>query len=106
MAFFVPLAFIDAAWAFSLTVQQGTVDLLKHPNTGCMHDDHTLRALWSLGPSSQDPPIASLEFPCNVPATGCQDRDWGGEPSCGCVTPLASDAPDDSCENCARYYDI
>ena len=71
-----------------------------------MHDDHSLRALWDLGPSAADPIISLDEFPCNVPATGCQDKDWSGAPSCGCDTPLASDAPEDSCANCERHYDV
>ena len=34
MAFFVPLEHIEDAWAFAQEAQQGTLDLLKHPNTG------------------------------------------------------------------------
>ena len=41
-----------------------------------------------------------------MPATGCNDNDFtGGEPSCGCSTPLESDAPADSCKNCDVNYE-
>ena len=73
---------------------------------GCMHDDHGLRIAWSLGKGhSEEPTIETLAFPCNDPATGCNDNDFTGEPSCGCKTPLASDAPQDSCVNCATSYE-
>merc|ERR1712190_673867 len=44
--------------------------------------------------------IYTLQFPCNVPASGCQDNDYSGPPSCGCADQLKSDAPADSCKNC------
>merc|ERR1712139_701598 len=69
---------------------------VKHPNSGCMHDDHGLRKVWE----GTEHTIATLEFPCNFPATGCQDNDYSGPPSCGCAGTLASDAPEDSCTNC------
>ena len=73
---------------------------------GCMHDDHGLRIAWSLGKGhSEEPTIETLAFPCNAPATGCNDNDFTGEPSCGCKTPLASDAPQDNCVNCATSYE-
>jgi len=76
MAFFVPNTFIENAWLYSQSIQ-GKLDLLKvfdaspiknslfntlyhipqHPNTGCMHDDHSLRAMWSLGSSDTTPTI-------------------------------------------------
>jgi len=101
-AFFLPLAMIDAAWEWAQE-NQGYLDLLKHPNTGCMHDDHSVRALW-LTAEDTAPAINVFEFPCNVPATGCNDTIYSGQPSCGCDMPVASDAPADSCENCARTY--
>ena len=106
-AFFVPLALKNAAWAWSQK-NLGHVDIGLHPNTGCMHDDHGLRITWVLGDSDsdEDPTISTLAFPCNVPATGCNDNDFtGGEPSCGCSTPLESDAPADSCKNCDVNYE-
>ena len=27
--------------------------------------------------------LAPVEFPCNVPATGCNDTRWEGPPACG-----------------------
>ena len=105
-AFFVPLAHVGAAWAWA-RAHRVFVDVLLHPNTGCMHDDHSLRARWVLGAASKaDPAIEVLEFPCNVPTTGCQDKDWPGPPSCGCSTPLKSDAPGDSCRNCKVDYHV
>ena len=103
-AFFLPLDYIDEGWAWA-QANQGYLDVLLHPNTGCMHDDHSLRADWIIGPLSDSAPtIHVLEFPCNVPATGCNDTIYPGAPSCGCTVPLDSDAPEDSCENCARVY--
>ena len=84
---------------------QGRVDPYLHPNTGCMHDDHSSRGIWVMAnDTASEPTIAILDFPCNVPATGCNDTQYEGSPSCGCDVPLISDAPDDSCENCARRY--
>lgn len=103
-AFFVPLEYIDVAWAFALSIR-GHLDLLKHPNTGCHHDDHSLRALWAT--DGAVPEILLLNFPCNSPTTGCNDSWWPDmEPSCGCSTPLASDAPEDSCGNCTPSLDV
>merc|ERR1712031_87849 len=70
--------------------------ILSSIQTVCMHDDHGLRKVWE-GTAHT---IATLEFPCNFPATGCQDNDYSGPPSCGCADTLASDAPEDSCKNC------
>lgn len=104
-AYFVPNLYIEEAWDYSMAIQNGTVDILKHPNTGCSHDDHSLRALWELGPSDEVPVINYLDFPCNKPACGCNDNDFVNSSSCGCDTPLASDSPEDCCDNCARNYD-
>ena len=55
------------------------MDLVLHPNTGCMHDDHSLRAEWSLGKwNDTEPVIMIYEFPCNMPATGCNDNGFPG----------------------------
>merc|ERR1719446_613638 len=89
------IEFIDETWEWS-KANRGSLDLVKHPNSGCMHDDHGLRKVWE-GTAHT---IATLEFPCNVPATGCIDSDYSGPPSCGCADTLASDAPEDSCQNC------
>lgn len=102
-AFFVPNAYVDEAWAYAQEIQ-GYMDILLHPNTGCMHDDHSARANWITAEGRDDPEIYVLDFPCNDPATGCNDEVFSGEPSCGCSTPLSSDAPEDSCANCARHY--
>ena len=50
------------------------------------------------------PGIKTLNFPCNVPGTGCNDTIFQGPPSCGCSLPLNSDAPSDSCGNCSPEY--
>lgn len=102
-AFFVPNAYKEEAWTYAQEIQ-GYLDILLHPNTGCMHDDHSVRANWVTAEGRDDPDIYVLEFPCNDPATGCNDEQYSGSPSCGCTTPLASDAPEDSCENCVREY--
>lgn len=109
-AFFFPLAYIDAAWEWA-QANQGYLDILKHPNTGCMHGDHTGiddggRGLWIKGPlQASAPTINTFEFPCNMPATGCNDTAIStGEPSCNCDMPVASDAPEDSCQYCTRFY--
>lgn len=94
-AFFVPIEFIDEAWEWA-KANRGSLDVVKHPNSGCMHDDHGLRRVWD-GTAHT---IYTLQFPCNVPATGCQDNDFQGPPSCGCADGLKSDAPKDSCKNC------
>ena len=44
-AFFIPVGQIDEAWAFAKE-NKGGADVFKHPNTGCMHDDHSARAVW------------------------------------------------------------
>lgn len=97
-AFFVPIEYIEVAWRFAQDIR-GSLDILKHPNTGCMHDDHSVRAKWISEVS--DPVINVLEFPCNVPTHGCNDSQWPGPPACGCQMPLASDSPSDSCGGCS-----
>jgi len=151
-AFFIPTEHAEATWAWAQE-NKGELDLLKHPNTGCMHDDHSLRALWNstlrdkcddseyssycnyqtcaqltakypcadyyapgktyagwcdktCGFAATDPTIDILNFPCNVPGTGCNDSQWSGPPSCGCDSslPLPSDDPKYSCKNCINSY--
>ena len=107
-AFYVPIEHIDALWSWA-QAHRGGSDVLKHPNTGCMHDDHGVRAQWVVSESrtySTHPIIQTLEFPCNMPGTGCNDSHWRGPPSCGCSAqlPLKDDAPWDSCGNCRLKY--
>mmetsp|Transcript_15943 Transcript_15943/g.37135 ORF Transcript_15943/g.37135 Transcript_15943/m.37135 type:complete len:245 (-) Transcript_15943:141-875(-) len=104
-AFFFPLAYQEEAWAYSQEIQGG-LDLVLHPNTGCMHDDHSVRSNWVVSPYQEEAPIINImEFPCNYPATGCNDTALDSNPpSCLCSTPLDSDAPEDSCQYCTRYY--
>lgn len=94
-AFFVPIEFIDEAWEWS-KANRGQTDVVKHPNTGCMHDDHGLRRVWA----GTTHTIYALQFPCNMPTTGCLDSKYPGPPSCGCANERKSDAPKDSCKNC------
>jgi len=84
-AFFIPIEMIDETWEWS-KANRGSLDIVKHPNSGCMHDDHGLRKVWD-GTAHT---IATLEFPCNVPATGCQDNDYSGPPSCGCAGTITT----------------
>lgn len=100
-AFFIPKPFLNVTWNWSLN-HQGYLDLFLHPNTGCMYDDHSKRGEWYLFNKSQSAPtIYLLEFPCNMPVTGCNDSLYPGPPSCGCLTPLESDKPEDSCPHCS-----
>lgn len=62
-----------------------------------------MRALW-VTQSGTAPTISILNFPCNVPGTGCNDTLYPGPPSCGCSLPLKSDAHTDSCKNCVSSY--
>ena len=41
-AFFVPYEHIEETWKWA-KANRGYVDIIKHGNTGCMHDDHGLR---------------------------------------------------------------
>ena len=103
-AFFIPLEVKEEAWAWAKKNGGGS-DVLLHPNTGCMHDDHSLRAQWVVSKArSVAPVIEVLEFPCNIPLTGCNDTKFSGPPRCGCTTPLKSDAPSDSCKNCIMQF--
>jgi len=152
-AFFIPSEWIDEAWAWA-QANKGELDVLKHPNTGCMHDDHSVRALWNstlrdkcdideyagycqdktcaeltktyscaeyyapgktyegwcdktCGYEATDPTISVLNFPCNVPGTGCNDTEWPNQnPACGCDSqlPLPDDAPEDACKGCTNQY--
>jgi hypothetical protein len=155
-AFFIPDEHIDAAWAWA-QANKGVMDVLKHPNTGCMHDDHSLRANWdstlrdlcdapladddeaapvagcngtcaamtarfdcadyfapgkamaglcdkTCGFAPSNPTISILNFPCNVPGSGCNDSIYPGPPSCGCTLPLPDDAPGHSCKGCIPSY--
>lgn len=105
-AFFVPLSQMELVWKWAKENRE-YVDVLLHPNTGCMHDDHSLRANWILGKrSKKNPSINILAFPCNRPTSGCQDNNFPGPPSCGCKTPLKSDAPQDACKHCKLKYHI
>lgn len=105
-AFYIPVEHKDELWAWA-QLHRGYSDVLKHPNTGCMHDDHSTRAEWVPGISrspTDHPTISTLEFPCNMRGTGCNDTIFSGPPSCGCSTPLSDDAPWDSCNNCHLEY--
>jgi len=95
-AFFIPIEFIDEAWEWS-RANRGNLDIIKHPNTGCMAADHRLFKVWDGTPHH----IYTLRFPCNMPATGCLDSDYPlSRFSCGCNKTRASEAPKDSCKNC------
>lgn len=147
-AFFVPDKWMGSTWRWA-QANKGTLDVLKHPNTGCMHDDHSLRAAWNstardkcamtptaaqchgstcealvkkypcadyyapgkpyqgwcdktCGFPASNPPISVLEFPCNMPGTGCNDTAFAAPPACGCsdALPLPDDSPANSCKNC------
>lgn len=149
-AFFIPTKYGDEAWEWS-QANKGTLDVLKHPNTGCMHDDHSVRARWNstlrdkctmepeyceyksctdliktypcdqyYAPGKQyagwcdktcgfpatNPSISILNFPCNMPGTGCNDSNYDGPPACGCDSslPLPDDAPEHSCKGCINQY--
>jgi len=100
-AFFVPIERIDEAWEWSKE-NRGLLDIVMHPNSGCQHDDHGLRKTWA----GTEHTIYTLQFPCNLPATGCMDSDYPGPPSCGCSDERQSDSPADSCENCIVMGDL
>jgi len=98
-AFYLPTQHIEAAWAWA-SANRFHTDVMRHPNTGCMHDDHSVRALWVAEDPAHVPTIDILQFPCNVPQTGCNDSFWDGPPSCGCEMPLPDDDPAHSCTGC------
>mmetsp|Transcript_4673 Transcript_4673/g.13062 ORF Transcript_4673/g.13062 Transcript_4673/m.13062 type:complete len:425 (-) Transcript_4673:243-1517(-) len=101
-AFFIPAEHIEMAWAWARANRFHT-DVLRHPNTGCMHDDHSVRALWEAENPDHVPHIDILEFPCNMPETGCNDSFWEGPPTCGCNLPLPDDDPANSCVGCLAH---
>lgn len=104
LSFFIPLEHIEETWAWALE-HQGHVDLFKHPNTGCMHDDHgPVRGEWVRSRSSTEVPVVDpKKFPCNKPGSGCNDWYFTGAMACGCdaILPLKSDAPKDACYFCS-----
>lgn len=100
-AFFIPIEFIDEAWAWSKE-NRGELDVIKHPNTGCMSDDHRLRVVWA----GKSHIIKTLEFPCNFPGTSCIDANYPGNFSCGCASTRQDASPENSCENCAVIGDL
>lgn len=94
-AFFVPINLVDEAWEWA-KANRGKLDVVYHPNSGCMYDDHGPRARWS----GTEHTILRLQFPCNMPGTGCLDQDYPGPPSCGCPDGRIDDSPQNSCKNC------
>ena len=60
-AFVVPPAYIDEAWVWA-QANKFEADVLKHANTGCMHDDHGLRAEWN----------STLRDKCSLKDSGCK----------------------------------
>jgi len=100
-AFFFPVKHIDEAWQW-VKANRFHTDVLHHPNTGCMHDDHSVRALWVAEDSTKVPKIDIAAFPCNVPGSGCNDSLWEGMPTCNCgdKLPLPDDSPENSCQFC------
>lgn len=106
LAFFVPCAHKDETWDWA-QANRAYVNVFLHPNTGCMVGDHSHRGTWALGEGQTHMPgIEFLDFPCNMPSTGCQDHDFAGHLPCGCHTPVRSEAPSDSCGNCTVDYQI
>merc|ERR1712048_943635 len=67
-AFFFPNKYIDEAWEWAQKNRFHT-DVLRHPNTGCMHDDHSVRAHWVAEDPEKTPLINISNFPCNMPGT-------------------------------------
>jgi phosphatidylethanolamine-binding protein (PEBP) family uncharacterized protein len=100
-AFFLPNAYIDEAWNW-VNENRFHTDVLRHPNTGCMHDDHSVRANWTVETAGDTPDIEILNFPCNMPGTGCNDSLWVGPPACNCgdELPLPNDNPANTCKFC------
>ena len=41
-AFHIPVEMIEETWEWAKNNKNG-MDLFRHPNTGCMHDDHKVR---------------------------------------------------------------
>jgi len=106
-AFHIPLEYIAVVWRWAKANQQ-YVDLLKHPNTGCMADDHAVRGEWRLGKQSDITPTVDVQLlACNSPGTGCNDYnnfmcrcmdrksdpDSASCPGCIAVEPEGANAP-------------
>merc|ERR1712156_1363592 len=100
-AFHIPVEMIEETWEWAKNNKYG-MDLFRHPNTGCMQDDHKVRGVWAKS-SETEHSISYLDFPCNQPNSGCDDYALPG-PSCGCQMPLISDKLEDSCQNCEAQY--
>lgn len=100
-AFFFPNKYIDEAWKW-VQANRFHTDVLRHPNSGCMHDDHSVRAHWVAEDPKKVPSIDIANFPCNVPGTGCNDTLFDGPPACNCDAklPLPDDSPENSCKFC------
>mmetsp|Transcript_8883 Transcript_8883/g.14077 ORF Transcript_8883/g.14077 Transcript_8883/m.14077 type:complete len:411 (+) Transcript_8883:111-1343(+) len=101
--FNIPVQHVSEAWEFAQKIQ-GSVTLMLHANTGCMHDDHTKRIRWLPLPGMNTPGVANdaLSFPCNMPGTGCNDSavEPGGPEQCGCTRDLPHTEQSQSCKNC------
>lgn len=100
-AFFLPNKYIDEAWKW-VVANRFETDVVRHPNSGCMHDDHSVRAVWVAQDPAKVPVIDITNFPCNSPGTGCNDTLFDGPPACNCAAklPLPDDSPQNSCEFC------
>ena len=77
--------FLTSALTLAVNLSDQNPNSTQHPNLnpGCMHDDHSLRANWQLPEWEDDgdaPVINILDFPCNMPATGCNDTIYEGPP--------------------------
>eukprot|EP00927_Polykrikos_kofoidii_P078818 TRINITY_DN75610_c0_g1_i1.p1 TRINITY_DN75610_c0_g1~~TRINITY_DN75610_c0_g1_i1.p1 ORF type:complete len:276 (+),score=9.38 TRINITY_DN75610_c0_g1_i1:40-828(+) len=83
-------------WA-SLPEVRGSLDILLHPNSGCMAHDHSSFGRWVTLEDRQAPKINPMLFPCNIPGYGCSEPGY----PCKCVHSLReSDAPEASCAGC------
>lgn len=80
-AFWLPNKYKEEVVAYAQT-QRLSLDLMVHPNTGCMWGDHTAnqtgrgRGVWH-GDNTHE--MRLWNFPCNTVAQGCS-----GDPNCGC----------------------
>ena len=54
-SFFIPLSHIWETWEWAKEHREYS-DVLKHPNTGCMYDDHDKRGEWVIGKASSKKP--------------------------------------------------
>eukprot|EP00091_Calanus_sinicus_P020725 TRINITY_DN584_c0_g1_i1.p1 TRINITY_DN584_c0_g1~~TRINITY_DN584_c0_g1_i1.p1 ORF type:complete len:238 (-),score=78.59 TRINITY_DN584_c0_g1_i1:357-986(-) len=89
--FFIPLKYVTETLGWA-TINRAGLSLMFHINTGCMADDHTIRAFWA----GEKRLMYPENLPCNTPGTGCAMKD----PNCGCSLPLPGGV-EDTCENCA-----